>query len=455
VEPQTDLGLEIESLALVDTHEHLLPEDQWAGDNAKLIEQLIEAGRPRWGDDRPDILQDLFLNYVPSDLEVAGASKEALQRLFDPAAGDIELRFAGIRDAWEATQHTGYGEAVRLIASKVYGLDSLTPESLETAQGKLEELRQPGERLRLLSEVANLDHVQIDDFRWACNPDESGPDFFLYDLSWENFARGDLKLEEIEQETGIVVSTLDQLRDAMAAIFQRYASCAIAVKAQHAYARTLRWQERGDEEAARVLALVLAGGEVEEATRLVLGDWCWARGVELAIEHNLPFKLHTGHHAGTGTMPIDWVRAGNLCPLLARYADARFVLMHTAYPYSDELVSIAKHYPNVWVDLCWAWSIDPYSSTDFVRRFLHAVPSNKLFAFGGDTFWPTSAVAYSIQARHGLQRALEAEIAEGYLSEQEAITVARRLMRDNQYACFDLDGTRAAIRTQLAPAEVA
>jgi hypothetical protein len=45
--------------------------------------------------------------------------------------------------------------------------------------------------------------------------------------------------------------------------------------------------------------------------------------------------------------------------------------------------------------------------------------------------------------------------AEGHLSEQEAITVARRLMRDNQYACFDLDGTRAAIRAQLAPAEVA
>jgi hypothetical protein len=58
---------------------------------------------------------------------------------------------------------------------------------------------------------------------------------------------------------------------------------------------------------------------MEEATRLALGDWCWGRGVELAIEHNLPFKLHTGHHAGTGNMPIDWVRAGNLCPLLARY----------------------------------------------------------------------------------------------------------------------------------------
>src|SRR5436309_610089 len=455
VATQTDLELEISSLALVDTHEHLLPEDQWAGDNAKLIEGLKEAGRPGWGDAGPDILQDLFLNYVPSDLEVAGASRDAIAQLFDPAAGDIEFRFSGIREAWEATQFTGYGEAVRLIAREVYGLHSLTPEGLQGAQRKLEELRQPGERLRLLSEVAGLDHVQIDDFQWACKPDESGPDFFLYDLSWAGFARGEVKVGDIQQETGIEVSTLEDLREALAAIFRRYAPCAIAVKAQHAYTRTLRWEERSDDEAASALAVVLARGEVEEATRLLLGDWCWARGVELAIEHNLPFKLHTGHPAGTGYMPIDWVRAGNLCPLLARYSEARFVLMHTSYPYSDELVSIAKHYPNVWVDLCWAWSIDPYTSAVFVRRFLHAVPSNKLFGFGGDTFWPTSAVAYSIQARRGLRRALEAEIVESDMTEQKDITIEGRLKQENQYACFDIEGTRAAIRAQLQPAGVA
>jgi hypothetical protein len=456
VETQRDLDIAISSLELVDTHEHLLTEDQWSGNNAKLLEGL-KQGYPGtdWSDDSPDILQDLFFNYVPSDLEVAGATKDAIGRLFDPSAGDIESRFAGIRDAWQATRLTGYGEAVQLIAREVYGLEELTTEGLERAQRRLEELRQPGERLRLLSEVARLDHVQIDDFQWACNPDPSGPDFFLYDLSWASFANGDLQIDQIQQETGVEVADLDDLREAMASIFRRYAPCAIAVKAQHAYTRTLCWEKRSDEDAARALADVLAGGDrIDEATRLVVGDWCWARGVELAIEHNLPFKLHTGHHAGTGGMPIDWVRAGNLCPLLAAYPEARFVLMHISYPYNDELVSIAKHYPNVWVDLCWAWSIDPYSSVDFVRRFLHAVPINKLFAFGGDTFWPTASVAYSTQARRGLRKALEAEIADGYISEIEAIGIAGRLMRENQYACFDIEGTRAAARAELEAVQV-
>ena len=106
-------------------------------------------------------------------------------------------------------------------------------------------------------------------------------------------------------------------------------------------------------------------------------------------------------------MPISRIPAGNMCDLFARYLDAKFVLMHISYPYTDELVALAKHYRNIWVDLCWAWSIDPYSSRDFLRRFLHAVPSNKLFAFGGDTHWPTSAMAYAIQARNEIRRALE------------------------------------------------
>jgi predicted TIM-barrel fold metal-dependent hydrolase len=219
------------------------------------------------------------------------------------------------------------------------------------------------------------------------------------------------------------------------------------VKAQHAYNRTLKWEERPDADAERALQAALADPEGRgEGERLCLGDWCWARGVELAAEYNLPFKIHTGYYAGTGRMPVDRIPAGNLCSLLTRYPGTRFVLMHIAYPYSQELIALVKHYPNVWADLCWAWSIDPYTSADFVRRFLHAAPANKLFGFGGDTRWPTSAYAYALQARKWLTKALAAEVEDGELTERQAIDLATRLLRGNQLACFDLEGTRAAIR---------
>ena len=423
----TNLSEHIEQTALCDTHEHLRRE-------------------PDWLDDGPDVLQDLFGNYVPADLITAGASQEALSRLTDASDPDLAGRFEGIRAAWEATQYTGYGEAVRRIVTDVYGFDDFTPDVLASAQEKLTELRTPGGRYNLLREVANLDHIQTDDSSWPCDPDESGPDFFLYDLSWAGFCSGQIDQGAIAEDTGITVVDLDSLQKAMEAIFEKHAPCAIAVKAQHAYNRTLNWQSRARGDVERALyATLSSNNNVSESMRLCLGDWCWARGVELTIEHNLPFKIHTGYYAGNNRMPVDRIKAGNLCGLLAKYLDARFVLMHIAYPYSDELIALTKHYKNVWADLCWAWSINPYASGDFVRRFIHGAPINKLFVFGGDTRWPTSAAAYAFQTRFWLGKTLEAEVEEGYLTESQAMHIASRVMYDNQYECFDLEGTRDAI----------
>jgi len=67
------------------------------------------------------------------------------------------------------------------------------------------------------------------------------------------------------------------------------------------------------------------------------------------------------------------------------------------------------------------------------------VPANKLFVFGGDTSWPGAALAYAHQARTWLNRALQAEVDEGLLSEKAAIALASRFMRANQYDCFRIE----------------
>lgn len=433
----TDLAQHIHATRLADTHEHLRAESEY-----------VTSG--------PDVLQDLFGNYVPADLVCAGATEAAVKRLTDPSDSDVAGRLRAIQEAWERCKHTGFGEAVQLIAKHAYGMDEITPANVEAAQSRNEQLRRPGERLRILQNDGHLDHVQIDHFSWRCLPDTAGPDFFLYDLSWLSFCSGRVDPAAIHEEVGIVVQDLASLNAAMTAIFAKHAPCAVATKSQHAYERTLSWRERDAADVERVLQKALraarANGKPEsrgdgltEEERLCLGDWCWARGVELTTKYHRPFKIHTGYYAGNGRMPVDWIRGGNLCALLAKYPYARFVLMHIAYPYNDELVALAKHYPNVYVDLCWAWSIDPYSACDFLRRMIHAVPSHKLFAFGGDTIWPNAAVAYARQARQWLTRALQAEVDEGLLTEREAMTLATRFMRTNQEECFDLAGTRGAI----------
>ena len=69
----------------------------------------------------------------------------------------------------------------------------------------------------------------------------------------------------------------------------------------------------------------------------------------------------------------------------------------------------------MWVDLCWAWSINPKASREFLRHYLHAAPINELFAFGGDTMRPRAAIAYSMQARNHIAQALNDEVTEGQI----------------------------------------
>jgi hypothetical protein len=423
----TDLADFIQQTPLCDSHEHMNKEDDYLNNG-------------------PDVLQCLFQNYVYADLVVAGAEEKAVDSLIYDKDSEVTARFRPVQKAWESVVHTGYGEAVRYIARSLFDLDELTPESLEAAQEKARSLIRPGQRLRILKELANLDHIQTDDGCRPCLPDASGPDFFFYDISWASFCRGVIDVPGLADETGIEVKDLSSLRRAMETVFEKYAACAIAIKSQHAYYRTIEWRERMDDEAARSLAVCLGSGEnapVEH--RLCLGDWCWSRGVELGIRHDLPFKIHTGYYAGQGRMPVDFIKGGNLCSLLMRYPEARFVLMHIAYPYNDELIALAKHFRNVYSDLCWAWSIDPYSSANFVRRFIRAVPANKLFVFGGDTMWPGAAMAYAYQARKWLTYALEREVEEGLLAESEAIDLADRYMRGNQYDCFRVEAKKQSM----------
>lgn len=422
----TDLEHVIQHTPIIDTHEHLRSQRQW-----------VEEG--------PDVLGAILSHYLSGDLRNAGASQQAIEFARDHKGRDVPQRVDAIRAAWDLTAHTGYGQAARWVAREFFGIRELTADAVETAQNRLDALRKPGQRLRLLRDVARLDHVQSDTGPFV--PDEEDADFFLHDLSWVTFAAaGEAMLQEVTAASGVEIRNLGSLERAMDMAFERYGRMAVAVKSQHAYQRTLAWRRRDDVEAADALAKLIRGRRLDAAERNCLGDWCLGHGVQRAIEYNLPIKIHCGYYAGHGTMQMDRIRPAHLSELLIAFPQARFVLMHAGYPYVEEWIALGKHFPNAYLDLCWAWSIDPMTISQAVRKLVHAVPANKVFAFGGDTFWPTLVCAFAAQARFWLTRALRAEVDEGLLTETSAIELAGRWLGENQRACFDLNSARLALR---------
>lgn len=160
-----DLAASIKTMRIIDTHSHMLSDRQW------------ETSGPR------DVLGDLFGMYGKDDLIVAGAAPEAVARLLDGTDPDIAGRFAGIADAWRAMQFTGYGEAVRIVAEQVYGMEELSGPAAVRAQVRLDALRTTAGSLHLLRDRALLDHIQIDSGLQPPERSAIAPDFYLYDLS--------------------------------------------------------------------------------------------------------------------------------------------------------------------------------------------------------------------------------------------------------------------------------
>ena len=441
----TDLAHFIATAPLVNTHEH-------QSTNEWLLEQS------------PDILDLIVDNYFAGDLLTADPTLPHHQWGIDlglvaqETGPSLEARYARLAPAMQLARHTSYGEAQRLMLAELFEVEDFSLQSLQTAQEKLSAAWQPGMRRKLLADTARLDHTQIDAFSPVMPPDSEDREFFLYDIQLgflcNGFVQGLRELDprwqpHLDAIFPGEVQTLDDLSAVLAAIYEHMGPIAIATKLPHAYLRTLRWQPRTDAEAAQALEENLQHGhEASVEAKLRLGDWVWSRIIEHSLEHQLPIKIHTGYYAGNFHMRPDFIRPGHLAPLLKAYPQAKFVLMHIGYPYEDEMVALAKHFPNVWVDLCWAWSVDSRSSTEFVRKFLSAVPYNKLFAFGGDTVKPHNVVGYALQARSGLTNALQTLVDENFCSEADALEIAAAVMRENQYAVFDIEGTRANLRAR-------
>jgi len=424
----TDLQAHLAQLWVADTHEHAMSESHW-----------LSRGPA-------DVLCDLFWHYSQKDLISAGASEESIQRLIAGSDVSLEDRWRAIEPAWQAMRYTGYGEALRLQAKYCYGIEELTPDAFRQAQPRLAALRAAGARYRFLHDVARIDHMQVNEFVFPAAADPVAPDFFLYDLSFATPCWGYFPPEHL----GAEIRDLASLRRGIEAYFARYAPLAISVKNQMAYERPLSWRPRSDADAQNALAAVLQDKDPRKAgeeAQLCIGDWCLARAVELTIQYSLPMKIHTGYYYNNNAMPLDRTRPGQLCPLFIAYPQARFVLMHAAYPYEHELTAIAKHFSNVRLDLCWAWAMDPLSTANFFRRYLHSAPINKLMAFGGDTHTPTASYAFLLQMKHWLAKALQAEIDEGFLKETQACEITDRVLHQNAYDCFDIAGKQALMRT--------
>lgn len=410
---------------IADTHEHLITATEYAA--------LA-----------PDIINGLFgmHSYLLYEFVSAGCTYADIEAFLDQTDPDIVARWDRIAPYWRACRFTGPGEAVSLAAHALYGISELSGAALAEAATTHDRLLGTAGYSAILAQ-ANLSDIQVDAFTWS-PPDTTHAPLLRHDLNVESIASGSVSIATLAAHLGLPITDIATYRHALQALVARHAHECVAIKTQHAYARSLAWVPVDDETAAVALARTLAGHPLTPHEATVLGDWGLAVISGTAAVHGLPVKIHTGHHAGNNTMHLEWLSPRLLTPLLRAFPTTHFVVMHIGYPYHDEVLSLAKHYRNVAVDLCWAWCLDPVATSQFVRAWIHTVPINKLYGFGGDAFLPAQTLGYALQMRQWLTRALRAEVESGALSVAAACQVATAILSENQNSAFAARSTGAA-----------
>ncbi|OGG50553.1 MAG: hypothetical protein A3F84_13640 [Candidatus Handelsmanbacteria bacterium RIFCSPLOWO2_12_FULL_64_10] len=414
----------VESTPLVDTHEH-------------LIEESTRLAGPQPGGRFPcDDWAYLFYHYSLSDLISAGMTPEENARLFSMEA-EPEEKWRIFEPYFERCRNTGYFQAVLRTIRDLYGEDRVDASSVGRITEKMRGMVQKGFYEEILRRRSNVASCQVNSLEGPLFMETEYPTLLYQDLSFVAMSTG-LDLKKLSGESQLPAETLDQWHRIIDWYFERYGAKAVAVKNQSAYGRRLNYEKVPKEAAAPLFARHAKGEKLAEGEMKAVQDHLFRYCVQKATDYGLPVKLHTGYYAGANGMPLERLRqnAGDLCPILRDFPKTRFVLMHIGYPYQDEFIALGKQYTNATIDLCWAWIISPVASVRFLKEFLTTAPASKVFTFGGDYITAETVYGHSRIARMGIAQALTELVAEGWMTEREALATAERIMRGNAYEVF-------------------
>ncbi|MFO7898535.1 MAG: amidohydrolase family protein [Planctomycetota bacterium] len=406
---------------------------------------------PEWAETKPHVSS--IAGYAAADLTVAagplGIGERDLPPPDDP--GCVSRYF----ELWRASRFTGYCRATDLACLDLLGLD-YTEENADAIGEAIAGLvgDDPAASYRdLLTRKANVrwlikDHVNT--------PEETADELYPPDFVRFNYRDDDLMtlrsradIIEREERWNRSIHSVGELVDGLnGSITACLATGKVtSFKLGLPYRRSLAFTEPTLHEAETAFARLMnvRPGETVHAREGLgvrklaqpsndelrpLEDYLVHQYVRRIEAEGLPLQVHTGYLAGTSSV-LNNIRAMKMVPFMLRYPRVRFDLFHAGWPYTEEHAIIGKELPNAWLNLCWAWAMNPVTMERALDSWLACVPHTKIFAYGGDTQSPICEYGYARQARAGIARVLERWIDRGDMTLDDAKEVAADIMLRN------------------------
>ncbi len=423
----------INNLEIIDTHEHLPSK---------------EEDRDR----ETDVLKEYLTHYFCCDLISAGLPREDYQKIMEEKLSILE-KWNLVDPYWDAARYTGYGRALDISVKELYGIDSISKETIEELNIKFKKSLKPGHFAKVLKDKAKIvtsllnvhtlgEEYDVQTERTIyCNKKFFSPvyiiDKIVFPLNWDD-------IYKVEVESGIkITSFFNWLAAAEVLIEKAYKLGAVALKSGLAYQRPLNYERvlrSAAEEGFNHVFKTKHLPDLMDKTVTVgkaFQDYMFHFILDIANDNNMVIQIHTGIQEGSGNI-LSNSNPELLSNLFLEYPDVGFDIFHMGYPYQNELTVLAKNFPNVFIDMCWAHILSPNASVNALLEWVDTIPLNKISAFGGDYVFVDGVYGHLQLAKENVAKALSIKVREDLFDVDRAKEISRWMFYDNPKRIFKL-----------------
>ena len=425
--PEAEAGYEqrirnyIDSMRIVDTHEHLMNPAGIA--KSPMCDFTL-----------------LLHHYADDDIKSSGMNKTVFDGMLSDTSLTVMQKWNMIKPWWENSKNTAYNRVVLLTIKELFGIDKMDETTVEPLSAKIKEVYKTDWFNYVIENKCKADFVIVD----GNDRSYGDPAKFRYVQRFGYYGFSSKKdFENLAKQSGMKIQSVDDLTASLEKDFQKALERGfVAVKNGTAYSRSQFYEDVDKETAQKIFAKIQnSENPLPFDSVKPLSDYMWHRTIELARKYNKPIQIHTGLQAGDGNY-IENSNPALLTNLFLKYRDVKFILFHGSYPYGGELATLAKNFQNVYIDLCWLYIISPSYSERYLHEWLETVPANKIMAFGGDYHNIENVYGHLLFAKEIVANVLIEKVKDGYFSEEEAVKFAKMMFYDNAVELFKLNELR-------------
>lgn len=409
-----ELLTEIERIPMIDIHSH------------------IDIDTPAAGD-----LSDIaFYHYLQTELKSAGVNHKALEGS-GPSRVNTILPYLG------KIKNTSTYWCLTQILKDIYDAGPLHNTDIQALNEKVSKTATDPNWPRTVLDKANVSQVFITADWRSHLPTKS--EYFVPTLRLDsliNELHFPRTLDRLNEVADMTIYEAGDLKKAVNAIFERAVALG-TVGVSASFNPQVDFEEGNRDSADRILSLVMLGQKTNREDRRSLRSYVMRVVLEACAEHRLPFQLMLGVRRPVADDRVisafEPEMMAGYAALFSRHPQVRFDVFTSNETLAHELAAIARVYRNVYASGYWWYLSVPTYIRRMIRERIEMLPMNKSCGFFSDAYCVEWVYGKSRLIRREMAFALTEMVTEHYLTEGDAIEIAKQYFEENPKRLYRLE----------------